>query len=168
MKIAVLSDSHDHIWNLEKAVKLLQKEKCERIIFCGDMCAPFTARILMDAKIKTFVVWGNNDEDHWAIVQKAGENFIAYPLAQEFGEEVIDGKKIAFCHYPMLGQLLAATGHYDAVFHGHTHRQYKKMVGKCLLANPGAVCGIVGGKPGLASFMIYNTSDNSVELSEIE
>ncbi len=168
MKIAVLSDSHDHIWNLQKAVKLLKEASCEAIIFCGDMCAPFTARILMDAKIKTYVVWGNNDEDHWAIVQKAGEDFFAYPLEQEFGEIELGERKIAFCHYPMLGQLLAASEHYDAVFHGHTHRKYQKMVGKTLLANPGAVCGIVGGKEGLATFMVYDTVDNSVKFLEIK
>ena len=167
MKIAIVSDIHDHIWNLKKTVKLLKKEGCKEMIFCGDMCSPFTARILMDAKIKTYAVWGNNDEDHWAIVQRAGEEFIVYPLTQEFGECEINNRKIAFCHYPMLGNLLAATSHYDAVFHGHTHRQYHKMVGHTLLANPGAVCGIVGGKPGLASFMVYDTGNNSVKLIEI-
>lgn len=168
MKIAILSDIHDHIWNLKKAIKLLKEKECEAVIFCGDMCSPFTARLLMDAKIKTYAVWGNNDEDHWAMVQKAGEDFIAYPLTQEFGETEIDGRKVSFCHYPMLGQLLATTGHYDAVFHGHTHKTYQKMVGKTLLANPGAVCGIVFGKPGLASFMIYDTKENSVKLVEIK
>lgn len=168
MKIAILSDVHDHIWNLTEAVRLLKSKNCEFVIFCGDMCAPFTAKILMDAKIKTYAVWGNNDEDHWVIVQESGDDFIAYPLAQEFGETEIDGKKIAFCHYPMLANLLSATAHYDAVFHGHTHKQYDKKIGNTLLANPGAVCGIVNGKPGLASFMVYDTSKNSVELIEIK
>ena len=168
MKIAVLSDIHDHIWNLQKVVKLIKKEKCESVIFCGDMCAPFTARILMDAKIKTYAVWGNNDEDHWAIVQKAGEDFFAYPLTQEFAEIELGGRKIAFCHYPKLGELLASTNYYDAVFHGHTHITYYKKVGKTLLANPGSVCGITKGKPGVASFMVYDTKTNSVELVKIK
>ena len=168
MKIAVLSDIHDHIWNLEKATMLIGKEKCETVIFCGDMCAPFTAEILGKSNLPTYAVWGNVDEDHWAIVQSAGMNFFAAPLAQEFNEQELGGRKIAFCHYPMLGKLLAETGYYDAVFHGHTHRQYFKMVGKTQLANPGAVCGIVGGKNGLASFMVYDTLTNSVKLIEIK
>ncbi|MBI3397392.1 YfcE family phosphodiesterase [Candidatus Woesebacteria bacterium] len=168
MKIAILSDIHDHVWNLEKTIKLLKKEGCEEVIFCGDMCSPFTARMLMDTKLKTYTVWGNNDEDHWAMVQNAGENFFAFPLSQEFGEIEIKGRKIAFNHYPQLGKLLADTGHYDAVFHGHTHRQYHKMAGRTLLANPGAVCGIVSGTPGLASFMVYDTANNSVKLIAIK
>lgn len=168
MKVAILSDVHDHIWNLEKAKKIIKKEKCKAIVFCGDMCAPFTARILMDAKIKTHAVWGNNDEDHWAIVQRAGEDFFAYPLMQEFGEVELGGRKIAFCHYVRLAELLAQTGYYDAVFHGHTHRAYQKKIGKTLLANPGAICGIVGGKEGPASFMIYDTKTNAVELVDCQ
>lgn len=162
MKIAILSDIHDHIWNLKKTIRLIKNQNCEAVIFCGDMCSPFTARILMDAKIPTYAIWGNNDEDHWAIVQKAGEDFFAYPLTQEFGEIELGGKKIAFCHYPRLGELLAETKHYDAVFHGHTHRTYQKKIGQTLLANPGAICGIINGKPGLASFMNYDTQKNSV------
>ena len=167
MKVAILADIHDHIWNLDKALKTIKAGGCENIIFCGDMCAPFTAKLIMNAKIKTYAVWGNNDEDHWAIVQSAGDDFIAYPLAQEFGETELDGRKISFCHYPMLANLLAGTAHYDAVFHGHTHKQYSKMAGSTLLANPGAVCGIVEGKPGLASFMVYDTDTNSVNLEKI-
>jgi hypothetical protein len=168
MKIAVLSDIHDNIWNLEKAISQVKEKKCEALIFCGDMCAPFTAKLLSELKLPIQAVWGNADEDHWAIVKEGGEDFSAFPLMQEFGEEEIEGRKIAFCHYPKLGELLAGTNHYDAVFHGHSHRQYYKKVGKTLLANPGAVCGIIGGKPGLASFMIYNTDDNSTELVKIK
>jgi len=168
MKIAVLSDIHDHIWNLEKAKKIIKKEKCEAVIFCGDMCAPFTTGILTQTGLPTYAVWGNVDEDHWAMVKKGGENFFAAPLSQEFNEQVLARRKIAFCHYPKLGELLATTGYYDAVFHGHTHRTYQKKAGKTLLANPGAVCGIVNGKEGLASFMTYDTDKNLIKLIEIK
>ena len=167
MKIAILSDIHDHIWNLEKAEEIITKEKCEAIVFCGDMCAPFTAGILGAWGLPTHAVFGNVDEDHWAMVQRGGKNFFAIPLTQEFGEQELGGKKIAFCHYPKLGELLATTGQYDAVFHGHTHKTYQKKVGNTLLANPGAVCGIVGGKEGPATCMIYDTSNNSLQLIEI-
>ena len=168
MKIAVLSDIHDHIWNLEKATKIIKKEKCSAIIFCGDMCAPFTVRLFVDLKVPVYAVWGNVDEDHWGIVKQAGELFICAPLYQEFNEQELGGKKIAFCHYPKLGELLAETKYYDAVFHGHTHRTYQKKVGKTLLANPGAVCGIVNGKTGLASLMIYDSGRNAASLVGIK
>ena len=168
MKIAVFSDIHDHIWNLGKALKKAKEEGCKAIIFCGDLCATFTAGILSEAAVPIYSVWGNADEDHWALVKKGGKNLIATPLTQEFGEVKLGGKKIAYCHYPRLGELLAETRYYDAVFHGHTHKTYKKKIGRTVLANPGAVCGIVWGKPGLSSFMIYNTQKNSLGLIEIK
>lgn len=168
MKVAVLSDIHDHIWNLEKAKKIIKKEGSGAVIFCGDMCAPFTTSLLSETGLPTYTVWGNVDEDHWAMVQKGGENLIAVSLAQEFHEVELNERKIAFCHYPMLGKLLAETRYYDAVFHGHTHIEYHKMVGNTLLANPGAVCGIVKGREGLASFMIYDTDNNNVQLIKLK
>ncbi|EKD62330.1 MAG: phosphodiesterase, MJ0936 family protein [uncultured bacterium] len=167
MKIAILSDIHDHIWNLDKAKTLIRIEGCKAVIFCGDMCAPFTVGLLTQTKLPTYAVWGNVDEDHWAMVKSGGENFFAAPLAQEFNEVELDGRKIAFCHYPRLGSLLAETNYYDAVFHGHTHLTYAKKVAKTLLANPGAVCGIVQGSAGLASFMFYDTVTNDVQLIRI-
>jgi hypothetical protein len=168
MKVAVFSDIHDHIWNLQKAIKKVKEGKCGAIIFCGDMCAPFTAGILGEVGIPVYSVWGNADKDHWIMVKKAGENLIATPLAQEFGEVELDGKKISYCHHPRLGQLLAESKYYDAVFHGHTHRTYKKKIGSTLVANPGAICGIVGGRPGPSSFMIYDTKKNSLTTKQIK
>ncbi len=161
MKIAVLSDTHDHIWNLEKALKIVKEKSCEAIIFCGDFCAPFTAKRLTTAGVPIYACFGNNDEDQGGIIEKVEGKIKFWPLHHEFAEIELGGVKIAFCHYPKLGRLLALTGDYGAVFHGHTHEAYQEMAGKTLLANPGAVCGIVGGKPGPASLGIYDTDDNT-------
>jgi len=168
MKIVVLSDSHDNIWNLEKVIKIIKEKKCETVIFCGDLIAPFTAAILSKTDLETYLVLGNNDEDHIRMLQKGGEKFHWTGLSEEYAKLDFDGRKIAFCHYPKLGELLAKTGDYDAVFHGHTHKQYSKHKNKTLLANPGAICGIVEGKSGLASFMVYDSKENRVELIEIK
>lgn len=168
MKIAILSDIHDHIWNLEKAIKIVKRNKSEALLFCGDMCAPFTAEILGRLNIPVYVVWGNVDGDPWGISRKGGEDFIIPPDGQDFSEAVLDGKKIALTHYPDNAKLLFNTGYYDAVFHGHSHISYKKRVKGKIIANPGAVCGIVSGKAGLASFMIYNTKENNLKLMKIK
>lgn len=164
MKIAVLSDSHDNIVNLDKALRGVVEAGCEAIIFCGDFCSPFTADILVAPKIPVYSVWGNNDEDHWAIVSKGKGVLTAATLGQEFHEVVLADRKIAFCHYPRLAELLAGTGYYDAVFHGHTHMSFAKKIGSTILANPGAVCGIVKGKVGPATYMIYDTLKSKVDL----
>lgn len=167
MKIAILSDIHDHIWNLEKVINEIEG-KVEALIFCGDMVAPFTSAILAKANLPTYLCLGNNDEDHIRMLQKGSDKFIWTGLSEEYGTVEIDGKKIAFCHYPKLGELLAKSGEFDAVFHGHTHETKNEIQGKTLLLNPGSVCGIHNGKPGIPSYAIYNTSTNSAEIIEIK
>ena len=173
MKIAILSDIHDHIWNLDKVLTKV-KDKVKAIIFCGDMCAPFTAGNLAKAGVPTYVCLGNGDEDQIGSLQRAlevikisGGKMHWIPLTEEFGKVVVDGKKIAFCHYPKLGELLAKTGDYDAVFHGHTHVSKSETFGKTLLVNPGAVCGIQKGQPGIASYSIYDTTTHTSKIIEI-
>ncbi len=163
MKIAIISDTHDHIWNIEKMSVLVKQNNCEAIIHCGDFCAPFTGALISNIGLPIYACLGNNDEDHYAIFRKMKPTQLT-PLADEFGEVELDGKKIAFCHYPKLGELLAKSGDYDAVFHGHTHDAYTEKIGNAILANPGSICGIQGGKPGIASFGIYDTTSHKFEL----
>lgn len=163
MKIAVLSDSHDHIWNLKKVLENI-RGKVEMIVHCGDVIAPFTANLLGSVGLPTYVCLGNNDEDHLLMKEQAGENVIWVPIGREYGEIEVSGRKIAFTHYPKLAELLAKQEDYDAIFYGHTHIVDKRYFGKTLLLNPGAVCGIQSGKPGKASYAIYDTEKNDAEV----
>jgi putative phosphoesterase len=119
MKIAILSDPHDHVCNLEKVIKQI-KDKVEMIIHCGDVIAPFSVKIIADANLPTQIVLGNNDEDHVTMYKCGNDKFTWVGVGQQFGVVEVNKRKIAFCHYPKLGKLLAGTGGYDAVFYGHT------------------------------------------------
>lgn len=167
MQVAVLSDIHDNIWNLEKALNSL-KDKVEAIIYCGDFCAPFIPPKLASLKVPVYACLGNNDEDQIGLLRQGGNMFSWTFLAEEYGQIELDRKKIAFCHYPKLGELLAKSTEFDAVFHGHTHNSINEMHGKTLLVNPGAICGIQSGKPGIASYALYDTKTNSAEIVEIK
>jgi len=178
MKIAVLSDTHDHIWNLEKFLKQIKrppaqgvsglKRKVEAIVHCGDVIAPFSVELLASAGLPTYVCLGNNDEDHIAMFIKGGSKFEWVPIGKQYGEIEIDGKKLAYTHYPRLAELLAKSGEYNAIFYGHTHAVVNKKLGKTLLLNPGSVCGIINGKPAKASYAIYDTKTNSAKIIEIQ
>ena len=86
MEIAILSDSHDHIWNLEKVLKQI-KGKAEAIIHCGDIIAPFTVELLASAHLSTYICFGNNvDQDQMAVIKKANDKFEWVPIAKENGE----------------------------------------------------------------------------------
>lgn len=161
MKIAVLSDIHDNIWNLKKVLKCIKKEKCKAILFCGDYCAYSAVKMIIELKLPTYAVFGNVDGAHYEITKLVG-NLSYYHQFKEMAEVELGGRKIALCHYPQLAEGLAHTGKYDAVFHGHTHKARQEKIGKALIANPGEVMGM----KGKCSFGIYETKTN--ELKRIE
>jgi len=161
MLVAVLSDCHDNIWNLEKVLPRLKQ--AEVAIFCGDFCAPFTLKMLAEGfDGPVHAVLGNNDGDVYlllAIASQAG-NVTLYPSLCQLE---LEGKRIAAVHYPDLGEALALCGKYDAVFSGHTHVAQVQTLGSTLWANPGEVMG----RFGQPTFGLYDTSDNSFVIEKI-
>lgn len=167
MKVAILSDIHDNISNLEKALTQIKAE-AGAIIFCGDMCAPSTAAMLAESGLPLYAFPGNNDMDQIGLIEMSGDKAKWFRMSCEFADIELEGKKIAFCHYPVLAEFLADSKKYDAVFHGHTHETRNEKRERTLLVNPGSVCGIQKGKPGQASFAIYDTTTNNTKIIEIK
>ncbi len=161
MKVAVLSDIHDNIWNLEKVLPELKE--ADVLIFCGDFCAPFTLQMMAAGFPKDIhCVLGNNDGDALLlsrVAQEAG-NVTLYPV---LGEITLGGRRIAFTHYPEVGAALAASGEYDAVFNGHTHLRQKEMHGRTLWVNPGEVMG----RFGQPSYGFYDTESGEFTFREV-
>lgn len=168
MKIVILSDIHDNIWNLEKVLNQVINN-VDRTILCGDYCSPSTFKKATEKFKVAYCVWGNVDGEKVKITEEIYKNKIEHvKLLGNFGEINIDGKKIAFTHYPDIAKTSAHSNLYDAVFHGHTHEVLNEKVEKTLLLNPGAVCGFSNGNPSKATFAIYDTSTNSAEIIEIK
>ena len=152
MQIAVLSDIHDNIWNLEIALDLL--DGTDVLVCCGDLCAPFSLAQMQDSFLGPIhVVLGNNDGDPLLLAEIAAQRNNVH-LYQASVELELGSRKIAAAHYPEIGRALAAAGQYDAVFSGHTHRPGTQHVGATLWANPGEVMGRFG-KPSIG---LYDTS----------
>jgi putative phosphoesterase len=163
MKIAVLSDIHDNIWNLKKVLTDLKKKKAEAIIFCGDFGSPASAKILASASIPTYAVFGNVDGAQFEITNWVKDNAPHFKLGKEMLETDLGGRKVAVCHYPKIARGLASVGDYDAVFCGHEHRAYYKRIGDCTLLNPGEVMG----KSGKCTYALYDTKANKAEVIEV-
>lgn len=169
MKIAILSDSHDNIANLHKALDYLKKEGIKNIIHCGDVCAPSTLKELSEKfEGKINVIFGNVDGDHFRSTRLADTELKNVLLYGEMGEMELDGKKIAFTHFPKFARGLAMTGDFDIVFYGHTHEPWEEKIGlenkKVQLVNPGTLAGMFT----KATFAIYNTKTGNLELKILE
>ena len=64
MIIAILSDAHDNIWKLAELLEDIGRTDAGTLIFCGDLCAPFTLKQIGDEfDGPVHVVKGNNDGD---------------------------------------------------------------------------------------------------------
>jgi len=151
MIVALLSDVHDNIWNLERA--LAQLDGAEVLIFCGDFCAPFSLEIMARSfSGPIHAILGNNDGDLLMLsnVASRAANITLYRL---IGKLNLGGKEIAFTHYPELAEELVSSGRYDAVFSGHTHQYSHQRLGRTLWANPGEVMG----RYGEPSYILYDT-----------
>lgn len=157
MKIAVLSDSHDHLDHLQAVLAAVKEEGVERLFFLGDFCAPFTlAALATGFPGPVDCVFGNNDGDKFLLCRVASQH-AGVTLHGELAELEIAGRRIALNHYPEIAVRLAESGAYDAVFSGHDHRRYMHQKGKTLWANPGEIMG----RFKTVSFGIYDTADNS-------
>lgn len=162
MKIAVLTDAHDNVQNLKKALDRAKEAKVEALIFLGDFCAPPAFRVMAETKLPFYFIFGNVDGEQMQIAKEAAKmNHVTFE--RDLLEFELGGKKIAICHRPQFAEGLAATGKYDAVFHGHTHEPRVEKVGRTLLANSGE---ILGSKSG-ASFGIYDTDINNIEIIKL-
>ncbi len=71
MKIAIMSDTHDNIWNLDDALSIINEEKAEIIIHCGDFIAPFMLKELEKSQRPVYGVLGNNDGSQYLLTKTA-------------------------------------------------------------------------------------------------
>jgi len=68
MKLCILSDIHDELAQLSKALEVA--ESCDAMLCCGDLCSPFVVHHLGKGfKKPMHVVFGNNDGDLFRMTQ---------------------------------------------------------------------------------------------------
>lgn len=151
MIIGLISDTHDNLPMVEKAVKKLNEENVTLVLHAGDFVAPFVIPKFKALNAKLIGVYGNNDGDHEFLKKRFNE----YPNCEvrgRFAEINADGFKIALLHgdqTELLNALINCDS-FDAVVHGHSHANVSRKNGKTLVVNPGEVCGYLSGKSTIA------------------
>ena len=163
MHVGVLSDIHDNLSNLDRALAVFRDRGIETLLFLGDFCSPIPSRVLGSYQGTVHCVFGNGDGDRFAIRGVAADGHDALVLHGEWAELELDGRRVALTHYPFYAQALARTGDYDAVFSGHTHERSQERFGDALWVNPGEVLGW-NGRPSVA---VWDTEANTVQYVEL-
>jgi putative phosphoesterase len=165
MLIGIISDTHDNLPMVEKAVNRLNAEKVELVLHAGDYTSPFTIQKFKILNCNLVGVFGNNDGDH-ELLKKRFSEFQNCEVRGRFAQVEAEGFKIALLHgdETELLNVLVNCGGFDAVVSGHTHISVNKEKGKTLVICPGEVCGYLYGKPTLA---LLDTQKRQSKIIEI-
>ena len=173
MKIGGISDTHDQIARVKKAVTLFNKEKVGLVVHCGDIVSPFTLQFYEALKCPMRVIFGNNTGDLLRHIDYATRfglkniEFITVPfLALE-----IDGRKIGVYHgdVPEITQALIMSKIYNCIFSGHNHIASISETAGVLSVNPGTLMDKhregVSDRPTVA---IYDTVTHKAKLFYVD
>ena len=159
-KVAVISDSHDHLPALARALTEANEAGAEVLIHCGDLCAPFVMRMLAEQfSGPIHVVFGNNDADG-RLLQSIAAQHSRITLYGIYAEIEVGGRQIAIIHYPEPARRIAQSGQLALVCYGHDHTQLLEQIGDTWLLNPGEIMGL----RSTPSWALYDTEAHHVTV----
>lgn len=167
MRLAILSDIHDHVEHLGRALEHIRG--CDALLCCGDLCSPFVAAILADGFAGDIHLdFGNNDGDTFRIGANAARAGARFAIHAEFADIPAEryGVRIAMNHYPSLAQALARTGDYGLVCYGHNHLlSIERLPNGTHLVNPGPLMGWEPARRSVvpATFLVFDTDADRIE-----
>ncbi|MBU1198724.1 MAG: YfcE family phosphodiesterase [Nanoarchaeota archaeon] len=132
--IGIISDTHDNVPNIKKAVEIFKKNKVEFVIHAGDIIAPVSVNYFEGLKMK--FVFGNCDGDRLMIEEKVrniGGEHHGRTMELKF-----KGKKLGVFHGDdiLMNDKMMNAG-YDYYIHGHTHFPEDKKQGNTRVLCPG-------------------------------
>ncbi|NYB51797.1 MAG: metallophosphoesterase [Methanobacteriaceae archaeon] len=141
--IGLMSDSHDHMDAIRRAVKVFNRTGVDLVIHAGDLISPFTANEFKNLQSPLEAIYGNNDGERRGL-QLAFQELC---VLEDFKELEVNGKKMALIHgtTEAVVDALKYSGKYHVVIRGHTHKMDIRE-GKTMVINPGETCGYLSGK----------------------
>ena len=163
MKIGIISDTHDNLPQIRKAVEVFNREKVELILHAGDFVSPFTFLEFKNLNCPLKGIFGNNDGDKLYLQEKSkgiGELYLA-PYNVN-----INSKNVIMLHKEKLIDALAESQKYDVIIYGHTHRSDLRKIGKTLIINPGECGGWLTGKSTIALLDLETLEAKIINLAD--
>jgi putative phosphoesterase len=165
MKVAIISDIHDNLANLEKFINWCLANQVEQIICCGDVTSIDTLDFLARKfRQQIYLVRGNMeiyDQDEIENITKVrvNINFLGRTAIID-----LDNKKVGLCHEPFLIDEVNKLDKCDIIFNGHTHKPWIEVKNNIKIVNPGTL----GGVFQKATFAVWDTDQDEPELKVLE
>jgi hypothetical protein len=155
MKAGLISDTHDNLPKIGKAVEIFNQHGVNFVIHAGDFVAPFSLLPLEKLNCEWIGVLGNNDGEKEGLLKKSGQR-----IKQGQISLVLDNKKVTVIHNIEKYNNEPT----DIVIFGHTHKPEIKKAGETVMINPGEASGWLYGR---ATIGILNLDNLNVEIIEI-
>jgi hypothetical protein len=143
MRIGIISDTHDNLPAIERAVSFFNKQKLSFVFHAGDYIAPFTIAHINRLSCDWRGVLGNNDGETEGLVRVSENRITKGVLRVELG-----GIKIVMAHDRSILDVKQEKA--DLVICGHTHKPEINRVAGKLIVNPGEACGWLSGRSTVA------------------
>jgi putative phosphoesterase len=159
MKIGILSDTHDNLEAITRAVKELNARQVDFVIHAGDYCAPFSLKPFSELASDWLGVLGNNDGEAKGLTAVSGGRIKEGNAVLEYG-----GKRILVDHVNPLRNALAKSGQFDLIVFGHTHNLEIYREEECLCVNPGEVCGYLTGRHTVVCLDLDGLAPDKVDV----
>ncbi|MBN1823055.1 MAG: metallophosphoesterase [Endomicrobiales bacterium] len=156
-----MSDSHDNVPRIAKAVEFFNKTGVDLVLHAGDIISPFCAKELKGLKTKLIAVFGNNDGEKRVWKEKIAE--LGEIHTGPFETEA-EGQRILMMHEPGNLDELVDSQKYDIIVFGHTHKKIEKRVGRTLVLNPGECGAWLTGESTVATLRLPEKEVEFVEL----
>ena len=163
MIIGAMSDTHDRLDAVNRAISFFNSKEVTDILHAGDLVSPFVVPLFSKLNAELHFVWGNNEGDHDFVKVRFADIGVR-PLG-DFAELQLGGKKIALLHgiHQAIVDSLIQSGGYDLVVRGHSHKA-EIAEGETLVVNPGEVCGYLTGRQTVALIDLEEMHGQIVEL----
>ncbi|MEM7406183.1 MAG: metallophosphoesterase [Pseudomonadota bacterium] len=168
VKIAVISDTHDHIPLLRRGAADAVEQGADAILHCGDIVAPSTLEKLIAYDVPVHAIHGNNQGDAYGFTRLVSRRDHRVTYYGQDADIELGGRRIFVVHFPHYARAMAATGDYDLVCCGHTHaeeayQQDNLHGGSTLVLNPGTL----GGVAASATYALVDLHSLRYEFREI-
>jgi len=159
MTIGIISDTHDNVPMIRKAVQIFNERKVDFVIHAGDLVAPFSIIPLDDLKCDYAGVFGNNDGERFGLSKRSHGKINSPPKTVE-----LENRKILILHEPI--EIIAFTKSqvYDTIVYGHTHIPAIEKQNNTLVINP---CECGGWLSGRSSIALLNLDTMDAQIIEL-
>ncbi|MCM8819833.1 MAG: metallophosphoesterase [Candidatus Omnitrophica bacterium] len=159
MKIGILSDTQDYIFNINKALEIFKKNNISFFIHAGDFVAPFSLNPYFEKNFDFIGVFGNNDGEKNGLEKKSKGKIKEPPYTINiFGKDILVVHDISTINHHKLSKTPSV------IVYGHTHTAGIRKEKDILFINPGETCGWVTGKATVAILDLENLNVEFIEI----